>query len=204
MDIGFFATCRNTSVDLVMPSNCSAIEAATRIHFAIIILTSESVDLVIGSNLDQVYPTRSYEINQQISYEVVLLLRHRTAQGTISPLLLVFSSEMTNVECSCKVANKSHLPRIFGTVLAVLFIGFVAWGYQAIQPPASKICGSPNGSTITAPRIKLRDGRNLAYKEHGVPKDVAKHKIIFVHGFDACRHDAYVSKTLSPVIVLYL
>ncbi|KAL2953698.1 hypothetical protein AAZX31_19G179600 [Glycine max] len=98
--------------------------------------------------------------------------------------------------------NKStsiHLPSgIFGTVLAVLFIGFVAWGYQAIQPPASKICGSPNGSTITAPRIKLRDGRNLAYKEHGVPKDVAKHKIIFVHGFDACRHDAYVSKTLSP------
>uniref|UniRef100_A0A0R0F173 AB hydrolase-1 domain-containing protein n=1 Tax=Glycine max TaxID=3847 RepID=A0A0R0F173_SOYBN len=90
------------------------------------------------------------------------------------------------------------MERIFGTVLAVLFIGFVAWGYQAIQPPASKICGSPNGSTITAPRIKLRDGRNLAYKEHGVPKDVAKHKIIFVHGFDACRHDAYVSKTLSP------
>lgn len=89
-------------------------------------------------------------------------------------------------------------------MLAVLLMGFVAWGYQAIQPPASKICGSPNGSTITAPRIKLRDGRNLSYKEHGVPKDVAKHKIIFVHGFDACRHDAYVAKTLSPVIVLYL
>ncbi|KAG5072747.1 hypothetical protein AAZX31_03G175400 [Glycine max] len=87
---------------------------------------------------------------------------------------------------------------IFGTVLAVLFIGFVAWSYQTIQPPPPKICGSLNGPTITAPRIKLRDGRNLAYKEHGVPKDVAKHKIIFVHGFDACRHDAYVAKTLSP------
>ncbi|KAH1265522.1 Protein NRT1/ PTR FAMILY 6.4 [Glycine max] len=76
---------------------------------------------------------------------------------------------------------KSNVSGIFGTVLAVLLMGFVAWGYQAIQPPASKICGSPNGSTITAPRIKLRDGRNLSYKEHGVPKDVAKHKIIFVH-----------------------
>ena len=81
----------------------------------------------------------------------------------------------------------------------MLFIGFVAWSYQTIQPPPPKICGSLNGPTITAPRIKLRDGRNLAYKEHGVPKDVAKHKIIFVHGFDACRHDAYVAKTLSPV-----
>ncbi|RDX66980.1 hypothetical protein CR513_54196, partial [Mucuna pruriens] len=78
---------------------------------------------------------------------------------------------------------------ILRTVLAVLFIGFVAWGFQAIQPPPPNLCAS---------RIKLRDGRNLAYKEHGVSKDVAKHKIIFVHGFDACRHDAYVAKTLSP------
>lgn len=89
------------------------------------------------------------------------------------------------------------------TVFAVLFIVLVAWGYQAIQPPPSKLCGSPSGPPITAPRIKLRDGRNLAYKEHGVPKDVANHKIIFVHGFDACRHDAYVAKTLSPVIICF-
>ncbi|XP_014494919.1 uncharacterized protein LOC106756833 isoform X1 [Vigna radiata var. radiata] len=92
-----------------------------------------------------------------------------------------------------------HFPSgILRTVFAVLFIVLVAWGYQAIQPPPSKLCGSPSGPPITAPRIKLRDGRNLAYKEHGVPKDVANHKIIFVHGFDACRHDAYVAKTLSP------
>ena len=83
----------------------------------------------------------------------------------------------------------------------MLFIGFLAWAYQAIQPPPPKICGSPGGPRITAPRIKLRDGRNLAYKEHGVPKDAAKNKIIFVHDFDSCRHDAYVAKALSPVTI---
>jgi hypothetical protein len=89
---------------------------------------------------------------------------------------------------------------ILRTTLAVLFIGILAWTYQAVQPPPPKICGSPDGPPITAPRIKLRDGRHLAYKEHGVPKEDAKYKIIFVHGFTSCRHDAVVAFTLSPVI----
>lgn len=78
---------------------------------------------------------------------------------------------------------------ILRTVFAVLFIGLVAWGYQAIQSPPPKLCSSPIGPPLTWPRVKIRDG---------VPKDVAHHKIIFVHGFDACRHHAYVAKTLSP------
>ncbi|CAL0309955.1 unnamed protein product [Lupinus luteus] len=90
---------------------------------------------------------------------------------------------------------------ILGTTLAVLPFGFIAWAYKAIRPPRPKICGSPDGPRITAPRIKLRDGRNLAYKEHGVPKDAAKNKIIYVHGFDACRHDAVAYKNLSPDVV---
>ncbi|CAJ2672705.1 unnamed protein product [Trifolium pratense] len=90
---------------------------------------------------------------------------------------------------------------ILGTTLAVLVVGFLAWAYQVSQPPPPKICGSPNGPPITAPRIKLRDGRHLAYKEHGVPKDDSKYKIIFVHGFTSCRHDAVVADTLSPDIV---
>ncbi|KAI4348975.1 hypothetical protein L6164_009634 [Bauhinia variegata] len=74
--------------------------------------------------------------------------------------------------------------------VAVFFMGFLAWAYQAIQPPPPKICGSPDGPVVTAPRIKLRDGRHLAYKEHGVPKDVAKYKFIFIHGFRSFRHSA--------------
>ncbi|CAI8602438.1 unnamed protein product [Vicia faba] len=99
-------------------------------------------------------------------------------------------------------ANKSssfQIPSgILKTTLAVLFIGFLAWAYQATQPPPPSICGSPDGPPITAPRIKLRDGRHLAYKGHGVPKDEAKYKIISVHGFSGCRHDTVVADTLSP------
>ncbi|KAK4480415.1 hypothetical protein RD792_013488 [Penstemon davidsonii] len=61
---------------------------------------------------------------------------------------------------------------------------------QAFCPPQPKICGSPGGPAIEAPRIKLRDGRYLAYKEHGVPKATANYKIILVHGFGESRHEA--------------
>lgn len=83
----------------------------------------------------------------------------------------------------------------------VLFAGILAWAYQAIQPPLPKTCGSPGGPPVTASRIKLKDGRYLAYKEHGVPRDAAKYKIVYVHGFDSCRHDTVVANTLSPVLI---
>ena len=88
-------------------------------------------------------------------------------------------------------------------LLALFFVGILSWAYQAIQPPPPKICGSPEGPPITAPRIKLRNGRYLAYKEQGVPKESAKNKIVFVHGFDSCRHDN-IGKFLSPVLVFLL
>ena len=86
-------------------------------------------------------------------------------------------------------------------MLVLFFVGFLAWAYKAIQPSPPKICGSPDGPPVTAARIKLSDGRHLAYIEHGVPKVTAKHKIVYVHGFDSCRHDAVVAKTLSPVLI---
>lgn len=87
-------------------------------------------------------------------------------------------------------------------VAAVLTIGFLSWAYQAIQPPPPKICGSPNGPPITASRIKLKDGRHLAYKEHGVPRDKAKYKVIYVHGFDSCRHDVLPLSKVSLLVLL--
>ncbi|MCL7043353.1 hypothetical protein MKW94_006347, partial [Papaver nudicaule] len=71
--------------------------------------------------------------------------------------------------------------------ISLLVLMVLAFAYQAIQPPAPKICGSPDGPPITAPRVKLSDGRHLAYKEHGVPKDEAKYKIVYIHGFDSYR-----------------
>ncbi|XP_022144648.1 uncharacterized protein LOC111014285 isoform X2 [Momordica charantia] len=86
-------------------------------------------------------------------------------------------------------------------LLGLLFVGFSARFYLAIQPPPPKICGSPGGPPITSLRIKLRDGRHLAYKEHGVPRNKAKYKIVSVHGFDSCRHDTVAARVLAPELV---
>ncbi|CAN1747753.1 hypothetical protein LINPERHAP1_LOCUS3182 [Linum perenne] len=76
----------------------------------------------------------------------------------------------------------------------VLSMLLVSWVYQILYPPSPKICGStPNGPPITGPRIKLRDGRHLAYKEFGLPKQVAKFKLVFIHGFFSCRHDPVIT-----------
>lgn len=73
----------------------------------------------------------------------------------------------------------------------VLGLGVLVWGYRAVKPPPPRICGSPNGPPVTSPRIKLSDGRHLAYKERGVPKELAKYKVILVHGFDSSK-DIYL------------
>lgn len=74
-------------------------------------------------------------------------------------------------------------------VLAALTIALISWCYQQIQPEPPKLCGSKDGPIITASRIKLRDGRFLAYEERGINKDLAKYKIIFCHGFGGSRKD---------------
>ena len=68
--------------------------------------------------------------------------------------------------------------------LAVILVGYV---YKAIKPPPPKICGSPGGPPVTSPRIKLKDGRHLAYREAGVSKEEAKYKIVIIHGFDSSK-----------------
>lgn len=62
-------------------------------------------------------------------------------------------------------------------------VGFLGYAYLAIRPLPSKTCGSPGGPTVTSPRVKLSDGRHLAYKEKGVANEEAKYKIIVSHGF---------------------
>ncbi|CAN6452509.1 unnamed protein product [Victoria cruziana] len=78
---------------------------------------------------------------------------------------------------------------MFVQIALVGLVGAVVWVCQAVRPASSKICGSPEGPPVTTTRVKLRDGRHLAYKEIGVPKEKAKHKILYIHGFDQCRHD---------------
>ncbi|KAL6574989.1 hypothetical protein OROMI_012274 [Orobanche minor] len=99
-----------------------------------------------------------------------------------------------------KISSKSS--GILSKILLVGFVGFLAWAYQATRPPPPKTCGSTDGPPVTASRVQLKDRRYLAYKEYGVPKDIAKHKIVSVHGFGTCRHDvSALTANLSPDII---
>ncbi|KAI3860759.1 hypothetical protein MKW92_027611 [Papaver armeniacum] len=94
---------------------------------------------------------------------------------------------------------------MFKTISLVFLMGFVAYAYQAIQPPPPKICGTSGGPPVTAPRVKLIDGRHLAYKEHGVPKDEAKYKIVYIHGFDSYRlTNIPLSQELAKELQIYM
>ncbi|KAI3776130.1 hypothetical protein L1987_45893 [Smallanthus sonchifolius] len=60
-----------------------------------------------------------------------------------------------------------------------------------------------DGPPVTSPRIKLRDGRHLSYLEHGVPKETAKYKIIFVHGFANSKQHNLFAAAASPVFIFH-
>ncbi|XP_039015024.1 uncharacterized protein LOC120145200 [Hibiscus syriacus] len=72
-------------------------------------------------------------------------------------------------------------------IAVALTVGLLGWAYQALKPPPPRICGSADGPPVTSPRIKLDDGRHLAYREAGVPREEAKYKIVVIHGFDSSK-----------------
>ncbi|XP_002980854.2 uncharacterized protein LOC9657619 [Selaginella moellendorffii] len=84
-------------------------------------------------------------------------------------------------------AAAASISRLWSKAALLTMTVLVSWAVVAIRAPPPKICGAPGGPPVTAPRIKLRDGRYLAYKEAGVPKDQAKHKIVILHGYTRCR-----------------
>ncbi|XP_042043137.1 uncharacterized protein LOC121788553 isoform X1 [Salvia splendens] len=80
-------------------------------------------------------------------------------------------------------------------IIVVLLMGFIAWAYRALRPPAPRLCGMKGGPSLVGPRIKLSDGKHISYKEHGVPKEAANYKVILVHGFSSCKHEASITAT---------
>ncbi|XP_059627544.1 uncharacterized protein LOC132270384 isoform X2 [Cornus florida] len=84
-------------------------------------------------------------------------------------------------------------------------IGFLIWAYQTLKPQSPKVCGSPNGPPVTSPRLKLSDGRYLAYKEMGVSKEKAKYRVIITHGYNSSK-DLYVplSQELLDEMGIYI
>lgn len=89
-------------------------------------------------------------------------------------------------------------------LVAVFLIAILGYAYNFIKPPPPLICGSPGGPPVTSPRIKLKDGRYLAYRESGVPKQNAKYKIVLVHGFDSNKGDPDDPPPASQVRLKYL
>ncbi|KAD6796374.1 hypothetical protein E3N88_07270 [Mikania micrantha] len=108
-------------------------------------------------------------------------------------------------------ASSSHTTRkhksncssgeVLKILLVVLFAEFCAWAYKATVPPPPKKLGPPDGLPLTSPRIQLRDGRHLSYREHGVSKEVAKSKIIYVHCFDCSKYNDPFVFSASPAVI---
>ncbi|XP_047328362.1 uncharacterized protein LOC124931833 [Impatiens glandulifera] len=77
---------------------------------------------------------------------------------------------------------------MFIQIALALFVGLLSFVYLILlRTPSPRVCGSLNGPPVTSPRVKLKDGRHLAYKEHGVPRKDARYKIVVIHGFDSSK-----------------
>ncbi|KAL8130117.1 hypothetical protein V2J09_019272 [Rumex salicifolius] len=72
-----------------------------------------------------------------------------------------------------------------------------------------KSCSNPiEEPLITSPRIRLNDGRFLAYRETGVPKEEARFRIIIAHGFGSSKEMSFMAsqeliESLKIHILLY-
>jgi hypothetical protein len=89
-------------------------------------------------------------------------------------------------------------------VSAVALLG-LGWAYQATRPPPPAILGAPGGPPISSPRIRLKDGRHLAYREEGVLRENARFRIVFIHGFSSTKESGFpVSQVKKTQTVLRL
>jgi len=85
-------------------------------------------------------------------------------------------------------------------VTLVFAAALLGWAYQATRPPPPAILGAPGGLPITSPRVRLKDGRHLAYMEAGVHKENARYKVIFVHGFGSAKESGFqVSQVVTDL-----
>ena len=67
----------------------------------------------------------------------------------------------------------------------------------ALRPPPPRVCGTPGGPPVTARRVRLSDGRHLAYEESGVPRETARYRVVFSHGFTGSRLDTLRASQVS-------
>lgn len=90
------------------------------------------------------------------------------------------------------------------SVIVAIFVCLIVYIYRSLKPPPPRICGVSHGPPVTSPRIRLSDGRYLAYRESGVDKANANYKIIVVHGFNSSKDMEFsISKVHFELLFLF-
>ncbi|GAY68110.1 hypothetical protein CUMW_261620 [Citrus unshiu] len=84
-------------------------------------------------------------------------------------------SNYYNLSCNC-----FPYTGMVSKTAVVSLIGLLAMVYQATQLP-------PPPKSDPAARIRLSDGRYLAYREKGVSKNESNYRIVLVHGFGSSK-----------------
>ncbi|QHN86062.1 30S ribosomal protein [Arachis hypogaea] len=72
--------------------------------------------------------------------------------------------------------------------------GVLAQGTKVVSP-------NQDDFAMISSRIKLRDGKHLAYLERGVSKDVAKYNIIIVHGFGSSKEMNFLAPQVRELSI---
>jgi hypothetical protein len=80
---------------------------------------------------------------------------------------------------------------MFVQLLAVFLLAVPGCANNFRKSPSTPLIGCGPHITSPAPRIKLRDGRHLAYREYGIPKEKAKYKIVVVHGYESSKDETF-------------
>lgn len=94
----------------------------------------------------------------------------------------------------CAGKRQPGAPVAVGSVVGALG----RWIRGAVPPPPPpRVCGTPGGPPVTAPRVRLRDGRHLAYAESGARKEDARFKVVISHGFTGSRLDTIRAAPVS-------
>lgn len=107
-----------------------------------------------------------------------IIIHHHRKKPFSHPKLLNLKQIFQAVSASSK--NQSH--RFLALYVSLTLLKLVSFSQCILM-----LWKQRNQVSDSVDKIKLRDGRFLAYKESGVPKDEAKYKIILIHGFGSSK-----------------
>lgn len=71
---------------------------------------------------------------------------------------------------------------------------------QPTEPKIESKAVVDDQPVVTSPRVRLSDGRFLAYRERGVPKIKSSYRIIIVHGFGSSKDMSFMASDVNPII----